>query len=200
MVTANPRLSGPICQMQGLTRRGIELAARLGEHGIPVIESYPGAAQDILGIPRKKHDESLLYRGLCQFGFEVRPGLSHDELDAITSAMVGYFYFADEYEGIGADDEGYMIIPRWDRKMAWMPSNEKRVVALLGLPGSGKSTLSCARTTTGMGTFRGRRCALTQAIEDAELADELARGELAPEQLVEKLVRRAATGLCTISF
>ena len=39
--------------MQGLTRRGMRLAERLRSMGIPVIESYPGAAQDILGIPRK---------------------------------------------------------------------------------------------------------------------------------------------------
>ena len=40
--------------MQRLTRRGVNLATRLRKLGIPVIESYPGAAQDILGIPRKK--------------------------------------------------------------------------------------------------------------------------------------------------
>jgi predicted nuclease with RNAse H fold len=39
--------------MQGLTRRGMRLATRLRRLGIPVIESYPGAAQDIMGIPRK---------------------------------------------------------------------------------------------------------------------------------------------------
>ena len=39
--------------MQRLTERGIHLAARLRACGVPVIESYPGAAQDILGIPRK---------------------------------------------------------------------------------------------------------------------------------------------------
>jgi len=39
--------------MKALTMRGISLAARLRGEGFNVIESYPGAAQDILGIPRK---------------------------------------------------------------------------------------------------------------------------------------------------
>jgi hypothetical protein len=53
-----------------------------------------------------------LLRGLRQFGYEIEGEKSHDELDAITSALVGHFYLADQYEAIGADDEGDMIIPR----------------------------------------------------------------------------------------
>jgi hypothetical protein len=41
---------------------------------------------------------------------------SHDELDAITSALVGYFYLANEYEALGNEDEGYLIVPRLNRK------------------------------------------------------------------------------------
>ena len=40
--------------MRMLTERGIHLAARFRALGIPVIESYPGAAQDIMRIPRKR--------------------------------------------------------------------------------------------------------------------------------------------------
>jgi hypothetical protein len=54
----------------------------------------------------------LLARGLEDFGFALPEGLTHDELDAVTSALVGYFYLAGAYEGLGADDENYMIIPR----------------------------------------------------------------------------------------
>ena len=54
--------------MQGLTRRGMRLATRLRRLGIPVIESYPGAAQDIMGIPRKGAGEALLKVGLQEFG------------------------------------------------------------------------------------------------------------------------------------
>jgi predicted nuclease with RNAse H fold len=43
-----------IPSMQKLTQRGIQLAAKFRKLGIPVIESYPGAAQDILAIPRKR--------------------------------------------------------------------------------------------------------------------------------------------------
>ena len=183
-----------IRQMQGLTRRGIELTAKLREQGIPVIESYPGAAQDILGIPRKKTDEALLYKGLSSFGFNLANQLTHDELDAITSAMVGYFYLADEYEGIGADDEGYMIIPRWDHRMVWMPTiAPKRVVSLVGLPGSGKTTLSRALAERlGWQEFVLGDALRACAIEDSVLSDALARGEFAPEQLVEDLIRRVA--------
>ena len=77
-----------------------------------MIESYPGAAQDVLGIPRKGVDKGLLARGLRDFGFPLQAGLSHDELDAVTSALVGYFYLAGRYEGLGAEDENFLIVPR----------------------------------------------------------------------------------------
>jgi uncharacterized protein YprB with RNaseH-like and TPR domain/predicted nuclease with RNAse H fold len=108
-----------IKHMQGLTKRGMELAQRFGRNGLKVIESYPGAAQDILGIARKGKDPEMLQRGLEEFGFCVEPGRSHDELDAVTSALVGYFYLADDYEAIGAEDEGHMIVPRIPSAMRW---------------------------------------------------------------------------------
>ncbi|MCI0378872.1 MAG: DUF429 domain-containing protein [Gemmataceae bacterium] len=108
-----------IRNMQGLTQRGMTLSMELQSAGIPVIESYPGAAQDILGIARKRDDAQHLHRGLRQFGFRIRGDKSHDELDAITSALVGYFYLAGEYEGVGAEDEGFLIIPRWTSAMRW---------------------------------------------------------------------------------
>jgi uncharacterized protein YprB with RNaseH-like and TPR domain/predicted nuclease with RNAse H fold len=108
-----------IPHMQGLTNRGMDLAATLRGEGIEVIESYPGAAQDILGIPRKKKDLSLLRQGLADFGFGLDGSETHDELDAVTSAMVGYFYLANQYEGLGADDECYLIVPRWDHLREW---------------------------------------------------------------------------------
>lgn len=136
-----------IRQMQGLTKRGIELTRKLESEGIPVIESYPGAAQDILNIPRKRLDEGLLSRGLLQFGYQIDGQKTHDELDAITSALVGHFYLADQYEAIGADDEGYMIIPR--ATMAWpnggsRAGGRRQTAFLVGLPGAGKTTLSRA--------------------------------------------------------
>jgi uncharacterized protein YprB with RNaseH-like and TPR domain/predicted nuclease with RNAse H fold len=107
-----------IRHMQGLTARGIQLATRFREMGIPVIESYPGAAQDVLGIARKGVDETLLARGLRDFGFVFPKRVSHDELDALTSALVGFFYLADKYEGVGSESENFLIIPR-AKTLAW---------------------------------------------------------------------------------
>src|SRR5439155_9544460 len=87
--------------MQALTLRGIRLATQLREFGINVIESYPGAAQDIMRIPRKRASLTDLRDGLVAFGLGgpfVNSVLGHDELDAITSALVGYFYLTGDAE------------------------------------------------------------------------------------------------------
>lgn len=100
--------------MQGLTRRGMLLAQRLRAEGIPVIESYPGAAQDIMGIPRKGAGIEYLKRGLSEFGIEgVFAGneVTHDELDAITAALVGSFFLAGKYEALRGPTEGALIVP-----------------------------------------------------------------------------------------
>jgi uncharacterized protein YprB with RNaseH-like and TPR domain/predicted nuclease with RNAse H fold/adenylate kinase family enzyme len=185
-----------IRQMQGLTQRGIELTKILEAEGIPVIESYPGAAQDILNIPRKRMDETLLLRGLRQFGYEIHGNKTHDELDAITSALVGHFYLADQYEAIGADDEGDMIIPR--STLTW-PSGtsvgrlRRRTAVLIGLPGAGKTTLSRALAQRlGWQCFVLGDALRERAAKDTSLRDSLARGDLAPESLVQELVSQAA--------
>ena len=38
--------------------------------------------------------------------------VAHDEVDAITSALVGLFYMADEYIALGTPAEDYLIVPR----------------------------------------------------------------------------------------
>jgi len=78
--------------MQNLTLRGIALRRAISDlpHRPRVIESYPGAAQDILSIPRKQKGLDLLREGLRRLGLRCK-GLetrSHDEMDAITSAVV----------------------------------------------------------------------------------------------------------------
>jgi uncharacterized protein YprB with RNaseH-like and TPR domain/predicted nuclease with RNAse H fold len=103
-----------IKSMQKLTERGIKLAKLFEEYGCEVIESYPGAAQDILGIPRKRVNLKELETDLRNMGVQVtseRETITHDELDALTSALVGYFYLAGNYEAIGNIDEEYLIIP-----------------------------------------------------------------------------------------
>ncbi len=101
--------------MQMLTRRGIELAEQLRKAGCKVIESYPGAAQDILGIPRKKASLGELKCGLSRAGITgdfLSYDITHDEVDAITSALVGLFYLGDDYMALGTATEDYLILPR----------------------------------------------------------------------------------------
>jgi DNA polymerase (family 10) len=56
-----------IDSMVNLTKRGIKLASRLRGLGFNVIESYPGVAQDMLHIPRKRKGLELLLNGMKNF-------------------------------------------------------------------------------------------------------------------------------------
>src|SRR5712691_11028626 len=118
--------------MEMLTRRGIRLADELRKAGCKVIESYPGAAQDILGIPRKKASLEELKRGLFRAGITgdfVTADITHDEVDAITSALVGLFYLADDYIALGTAAEDYLIVPRSAR------FNYKKLAQILSATG-----------------------------------------------------------------
>ena len=108
-----------IKSMQKLTMRGIKLYKTFKRRGYEVIESYPGAAQDILRFPRKRIDLRELEIDLMNMGikpFSEDETITHDEIDALTSALVGYFYLADEYEALGNKEEGFLIIPRIDSR------------------------------------------------------------------------------------
>jgi predicted nuclease with RNAse H fold len=101
--------------MRSLTMRGMRLADELRKHGLTVIESYPGAAQDILGIPRKGSSLEELKLGLKRAGIDgdyIKGRVTHDEVDAVTSALVGLFYLADDYIALGTPLEDYLIVPR----------------------------------------------------------------------------------------
>jgi uncharacterized protein YprB with RNaseH-like and TPR domain/predicted nuclease with RNAse H fold len=132
-----------IPSMQKLTRRGIQLADKFRKLGIPVIESYPGAAQDILAIPRKRAGLNYLADALVEFGiFDnfTEKNISHDELDAITSAIVSIFFWTGKFEGIGNTDEEYLIIPELNENSArWL---SQKIIGLSGTIGSGKSTVA----------------------------------------------------------
>jgi uncharacterized protein YprB with RNaseH-like and TPR domain/predicted nuclease with RNAse H fold/dephospho-CoA kinase len=130
-----------IRSMQALTARGIRLANYFRSVGVPVIESYPGAAQDIMNIPRKGADLALLKEGLAEFGISgdfENQDVSHDELDAITSAVVGLFFISGKFEGLGNEDEDYLIIP--DVKPGRNPWGKRKVIGLSGPISSGKTT------------------------------------------------------------
>lgn len=109
-----------IKSMQKLTKRGIGLAERLRSHGFVVIESYPGAAQDIMKLPRKQKDLSALIGGLKLFGVKGGydgPKVSHDEIDAITCCLVGLYFLSGNFEALGNEDEGYLILPDFGDKI-----------------------------------------------------------------------------------
>jgi uncharacterized protein YprB with RNaseH-like and TPR domain/predicted nuclease with RNAse H fold len=105
-----------IQSMQKLTARGIKLKQMLEAEGIAVIESYPGAAQDVMQLPRKRVDLQALQESLLGLGITAESPhekLNHDEIDALTSALVGYFYLSGQYEGVGdAVNENLLIIPK----------------------------------------------------------------------------------------
>ena len=98
-----------------LTERGMRLAAEFAHRGYRVVEGYPGAAQDLLGIPRKQAGLPALRRGLIRLGLRGdlrRRALSHDELDAATIAWVGRRFLANRAMVIGDPTEGLMVLPR----------------------------------------------------------------------------------------
>ena len=104
-----PMTLGP---MRQLTQRGMHLKAALEDRGFAVIETYPGAAQDIWGIPRQR-DVAGLRRGLSRFRLQ---GLHPSEpsphvLDAVTCALVGQLYLRGAASSIGSADEALMILP-----------------------------------------------------------------------------------------
>lgn len=123
--------------MQKLTARGIKLATALRQQGIPVIESYPGAAQDIMRIPRKGAGLEWLRQGLSDFGIVGElSGATHDELDAITSALVGSFHWAGLSEALGSTEEAPLIIPKLDGK------SHPTIIGVSGAVAAGKTTLA----------------------------------------------------------
>lgn len=100
--------------MRSLTARGMRLKKIFEEKGLEVIESYPGSAQDVLGIPRKGEGLEKLQKALIDYGFKGDVGkknITHDELDGITSALVGKFYVENNYLALGDPEEGFMILP-----------------------------------------------------------------------------------------
>ena len=128
-----------IRSMQKLTARGIRLAGVLRDQGIPVIESYPGAAQDIMRIPRKGAGLEWLKTGLRDFGVSgdyEKQNVTHDELDAITSALVGTFQLAGMAEALGTEEEPPLIIPRLRKGRGLL------AIGVSGPIAAGKTTLA----------------------------------------------------------
>ena len=101
--------------MRKLTARGMALRSIFEARGLEVIESFPGAIQDVLGMPRKQKGLEKLRKALLEYGITGdidKEAITDDELDAVTSAIVGKLYLEDNYRAIGDPDEGLMILPR----------------------------------------------------------------------------------------
>jgi hypothetical protein len=106
--------------MRKLTKRGIGLKDYFEREGYKVIESFPGSIQDILGMPRKQKGLEKLRKGLIKYGFrgDVRKEkITDDELDAITSALVGKLFLENNYMAIGNPEEGLMILPKTKKSL-----------------------------------------------------------------------------------
>lgn len=101
--------------MRKLAQRGVKLRKILENKGFRVIESYPGAAQDMLEIPRKQKGLEKLRQALIRYGIKgdfEKKTVSDHELDAITSALVGLLYLEGNHIAIGDPEEALMILPK----------------------------------------------------------------------------------------
>lgn len=154
-----------IPSMQKLTARGMRLARTFRSRGIPVIESYPGAAQDIMNIPRKRAGMEFLEQSLAEFGvagnYLLEP-VTHDELDAITSAIVGVFFWCGRFERLGEEpysDEA-LIIP--DLNTSPVQWQNRFVIGISGAVAAGKTT--AARYLGDLGFCYGRYSQVVKCI------------------------------------
>lgn len=137
-----PAYPALIDSMRALTLRGIRLRRAIEQFSRAprVIESYPGAAQDILCIPRKQTSLDLLREGLRRLGLKG-VGLktrSHDEMDAITAAIVGRYFESGLFEPMGIANEAQLIVP----KVRPLVFKNNPVVCLAGKTGAGKSVIA----------------------------------------------------------
>jgi predicted nuclease with RNAse H fold len=101
--------------MRKLTKRGMKLKNYFESKGYKVIESFPGSIQDVLKMPRKQKGLEKLRNALIKFGFKGdvnKKEITDDELDAITSALVGKLFLENNYLAIGDPEEGLIILPK----------------------------------------------------------------------------------------
>lgn len=95
--------------MRMLTERGLALRSRIEAMGFRVVECYPGAAQDIWGIPRQHRDRPGLVGGLRELGVKgLTETMTGDELDAVTAALTGRWFLAGRGEMLGGA-EGIVV-------------------------------------------------------------------------------------------
>ena len=112
--------------MRKLTSRGMKLKKQMEDKGFSVIEVYPGGAQDVLGIPRKRQGLEKLRVGLEGLGFRGLNGrMSDHELDAVTCALVGKLYLERNTTTYGTHEQA-IIMPKGNKPRNMAPSILKR--------------------------------------------------------------------------
>jgi uncharacterized protein len=101
--------------MRMLTERGLVLKSRLAAMGYQTVECYPGAAQDLWGIPRQHKDRLRLLTGLRKLGLRgLKKAATSDELDAATAALVGRWFLLGQGTMLGG--ETGILIPAVDQR------------------------------------------------------------------------------------
>jgi uncharacterized protein YprB with RNaseH-like and TPR domain/predicted nuclease with RNAse H fold/dephospho-CoA kinase len=168
--------------MRQLTERGIRLATLFRSEGVPVIESYPGAAQDIMRIPRKRAGLQYLTRGLANFGVRgefVQGNVTHDEVDAITSGLVGTFFWCSRFEALGSEDEDYLIVP--DLRTARNAWHERCVIGISGSIAAGKTTAATTLRERGFAYARYSEVLADMLREQGHQVDRRALQEIGEE-------------------
>jgi uncharacterized protein len=90
--------------MRMLTERGLVLKEKLSAMNYQAVECYPGAAQDLWGIPRQHQDRLGLLNGLKKLGLRgLKEVASSDELDAATAALVGRWFLTGQGTMLGGE-------------------------------------------------------------------------------------------------
>lgn len=101
--------------MRMLTERGLALKSRLAAIGYQSVECYPGAAQDLWGIPRQHKDRLGLLNGLRKLGLRgLKKTTTSDELDAATAALVGRWFLSGQ--GLMLGGKRGILIPAVNEK------------------------------------------------------------------------------------
>lgn len=99
--------------MRMLTERGLALKGKLATMGYQTVECFPGAAQDLWGIPRQRQDRLGLLSGLRKLGVRgLKKTATSDELDAATAALVGRWFLLGQ--GLMLGGEAGILIPAVD--------------------------------------------------------------------------------------
>lgn len=90
--------------MRMLTERGLAIKAKIEAMGYRPIECYPGAAQDVWGLPRQHRDRRGLRKGLEKLGVKgLTDAMTGDELDGVTAALVGRWFLLGKGEMLGGE-------------------------------------------------------------------------------------------------